>query len=110
MTPPPRVLLLPKVPLLLGLDEPSVPEPETEEDWPRPPLEEDDVPGCPGWLDGPLIPEDELDEPSDPERDELPAWPGCPGCCDDELLDPIELPDAPGCELVELDAPGVPLD
>ena len=57
VTPPPRVLLLPKVPLLpemplpefnvplLVLDPPRVPEPETEDDWPRPPLEDEEVPG-----------------------------------------------------------------
>jgi hypothetical protein len=106
MPPPMVLLLLPgialpllKVPLLV-LDPPRVP------DWPKPPLAEEEVPG---WLDWPLMePEDEL--PSDPWReDELAGWPGC--CV--ELLDPMELPlapEAPGCEPLELEVPGVLLD
>jgi hypothetical protein len=59
---PLTLLLLPRVPLL---ELPSVPEPPTEEDWPKPPLDEDEVPDCP------IVPELELPElPSEPWRDE----------------------------------------
>ena len=63
MEPAPGVVLLkeplPNVPLVepaAPLELPRVPEPPTEDDCPKPPLEAEELPGCPGWLEEPIAP------------------------------------------------------